>query len=283
MEDLNKMDMEEKITFVTSRYSVPGHLSKEEAFGKLMEQIGHEKTSAPVATRNRHRILWYAPAASLALIFTLFLTFRAFQPLKIVAESGEQQTIELPDGSGVYLNAMSEIRYSEKKFNKNRTLRLNGEAYFEVIEGSLFTVAAEQGNIKVLGTSFNVHSRDDYFKVSCITGTVLVETAARSDTLSRGESVSWINNEYYKKIEPEIRKALSWKDGEFYYESTELRFVLDEIERQFGVSINASGIENRRFTGSFFRGDLEEALEIVCIPMELAFEITDQGQVSISP
>ena len=283
MEDFNKMDMEEKITLVTSRYTVPGSLSKEEAFGKLKDRIKDEERSAPVVTRNRSRILWYAAAASLALMIALFFTFREFQQSKIMAGAGEQQTIELPDGSGVYLNAMSEIRYSEKDFQKKRTLRLNGEAYFDVKEGSLFTVASEQGNIKVLGTSFNVHSRDDFFKVSCITGRVLVETAFKSDTLSRGESVSWINNEYHKILEPDIRKALSWKDGEFYYESTELRFVLDEIERQFGVSINASGIENRRFTGSFYHGNLEEALEIVCIPMELEFEISKEGKVSISP
>lgn len=283
MEDFNKMDMEDKISLITSRYNVPGSLSKEEVFGKLMDRIEQQETTASVMTRNRSRIFWYAAAASLALIIALFFTFREFQPSKIMAGTGEQLTIVLPDGSSVHLNAKSEIRYSENNFQKKRTLRLNGEAYFEVKEGSLFTVASEQGEIRVLGTSFNVHSRDDYFKVSCITGRVLVETADRSDTLSRGESVSWINKEYYKTIEPDIRKALSWKDGEFYYESTELRFVLDEIERQFGVSINASGIENRRFTGSFYRGNLEEALEIVCIPMELTFEITDQGKISISP
>lgn len=283
MEDFKKMDMDEKITLVTSRYTVPDSLSKEEAFGKLMDRIKEEETPEPFVTPRRSRIIWYFAAASLAVILVLFFTFRQFQPSRIMAGAGEQLILDLPDGSDVQLNAMSEIRFSENKFQKKRTLRLNGEAYFEVKEGSLFTVASEQGEIRVLGTSFNVHSRDDYFKVSCITGRVLVETAARSDTLSRGESVSWINSKYAKTIEPDIRKALSWKDGEFYYESTELRFVLDEIERQFGVSINASGIKDRHFTGSFYRGNLQEALEIVCIPMELTFEITDQGKVSISP
>jgi len=283
MEDFNTMDMEEKITYVTSRYSVPGGLSREEAFGKLMHHIDQKDKSEPVMTRNRSRMILYSAAASLALIIALFFTVRQFQQSKIMAGTGEQPTVKLPDGSDVYLNSMSEIRYSEKNFQKKRTLRLNGEAFFEVKEGGVFTVASSLGNIKVLGTSFNVHARDDYFKVSCITGRVLVETAAGSDTLSRGESVSWINNKYAKTTEPDIRKALSWKEGEFYYESTELRFVLDEIERQFGVSINASGIENRRFTGSFFHGKLEEALEIVCIPMDLEFEISTEGTVSISP
>lgn len=283
MEDFKKMDIEEKIAIVASRYTVPGGLSNEEAFGKLMERIERKEIPSPMVTRKRSRILYYTVAASLVLIITLFFTFRDFQQLKIVAGTGEQQVLELPDGSGVFLNAMSEVRYSEKKFQKNRTLRLNGEAFFEVKEGSKFTVESKQGKIEVLGTSFNVHSRDDYFKVSCLTGRVVVTAASETDTISRGESVSWINNEYHKTREQEINKTLSWRDGEFYYESTELRFVLDEIERQFGVSINASGVKNRLFTGSFYRGNLEEALQIVCIPMDLDYEILEQGKVRISP
>lgn len=282
MEDFNKMDMEDRIMLVTSRYQVPGVLSKEEAFGKLMGRMeGRPIAPAPVGVR--YRIFWYAAAASLALFIALFFTFRESRQLRIMAGTGEQQHLELPDGSSVYLNAMTEIRYSGKDFQKNRLLRLNGEAFFDVKAGGLFTVESVHGNIRVLGTSFNVHSRDDYFKVSCISGRVLVEISSRKDTLGRGESVSFINHEYHKILEPEIGKAMAWKDGEFYYESTELRFVLDEIERQFGVSISASGIENRRFTGSFYRGSLEQALQIVCIPMDLDFEILERGKVSISP
>jgi ferric-dicitrate binding protein FerR (iron transport regulator) len=187
MEDFKKMDMEEKITLVTSRYTIPGGLSNQEAFGKLIERIERKEIPSPKATRSRSRVLLYSAAASLALIITLFFTIRNLQQLKFVAGVGEQQVVDLPDGSGVYLNAMSEIRYSEKDFQKNRTLRLNGEAYFEVKEGSLFTVESDQGKIEVLGTSFNVQSRDDYFKVSCLSGRVVVTAASETDTIRRGE------------------------------------------------------------------------------------------------
>jgi ferric-dicitrate binding protein FerR (iron transport regulator) len=266
---------------------VPNGLSKEEAFRKLMGRMEQEEipgTSIPrFRSRIRPRIFLYAAAASVALIFALVFTFPEFQQVKLMAGAGEQPFISLPDGSGVYLNAMSDIRYSEKKFQKNRTVRLNGEACFEVKEGDLFTVTSKQGKIKVLGTTFNVHSRDDYFKVSCIAGRVLVEIASARDTIGPGESISLIFNEYRKVREPENIYAISWRDGEFHYESTELRFVLDEIERQFNVSIKASGIEDRRFTGSFYSGNLKQALEFVCIPMELDFEIMEEGKVSIFP
>jgi transmembrane sensor len=283
MEAFKHMDMEEKISFFLDRYNVPGTLSHDEAFGKLMKRIEGGEGSSLKADRNRFRVLYLSAAASVALLVALFLSYRELRPVKISAGTGEKQFVELPDGSSIYLNAMSEIRYSSKKFQKNRLLRLNGEAYFEVKQGNLFTVESSNGIIRVLGTSFNVHSRDEYFKVSCFTGRVLVETASHSDTIGAGESLSYISNEYHKQREPDIFKARRWRDGEFYYESTELRFVLDEIERQFGVSIEASGIENRRFTGSFYSGNLEEALQIVCIPMDLEFQILAPGKVSISP
>jgi transmembrane sensor len=283
MEAFKKMDMEEKISFVADLYNVPATLSNDEAFGKLMERIDRGEPFSTKAARNKFRMLYFSAAASLALMVALFLSIRELRPVKIIAGTGEQPIVELPDGTGVYLNAMSEIRYSSKKFQKNRLLRLNGEAYFEVKQGSVFTIVSSHGKISVLVTSFNVHSRDEYFKVSCFTGRVLVETASRSDTIGPGESLSYISGEYRKQKELDISKALGWRDGEFYYESTELRFVLDEIERQYGVSIEASGIENRRFTGSFYSGNLEEALQIVCIPMDLEFQILEPGKVSISP
>jgi transmembrane sensor len=281
MEAFKKLDMEEKISFVAERYMVPGTLNNDEAFGILMERI--ECGELPSTRAIRNKILYLSAAASLALMVALFISFRELRHVKISAGPGEQQAVELSDGSGVHLNAMSEIRYSARRFQKNRLLKLNGEAYFEVKEGRLFTVESANGKITVLGTTFNVNSRDDYFKVSCFTGHVLVETAAHTDTIGSGESISFIDNEYRMQREPDIFKAQSWRDGKFYYESTELRFVLDEIERQFGVSIKASGIENRRFTGSFYSGNLEEALQIVCIPMDLEFQILEPGKVSISP
>lgn len=283
MEAFKKMDMEEKISFVTDRYRVPGTLTNDEAFTKLMERIEGGELSSPESARNKFRILYISAAASVALLVALFLSYRELRPVKISTGTGEKQVAELPDGTSVYLNAMSEIRYSLKKFQNNRRLRLNGEAYFEVKHGSVFAVESSHGKIMVLGTSFNVNSRDEYFKVSCFTGRVLVETDSQSDTLGPGESLSYINREYRKQREPDISRALAWRDGKFYYESTELRFVLDEIERQFGVSIEASGIEHRRFTGSFYSGNLEEALQIVCIPMDLEFQILEPGKVKISP
>jgi transmembrane sensor len=283
MEDFKKLDMEQKIEFVTSMYSVPGSLSKEEAMSRLMDRIDrNEKYNIP-GIHTRQRILYFSAAASIALIIALFFVIVDFSKVEIASLPGEQILHYMPDGSTVNLNADSEIKYSGKKFKNKRTLQLNGEAYFEVKEGNIFTIESKNGKVEVLGTSFNVHSRENYFKVSCSSGQVLVTSGNLSDTLCRGGSVSLINDNYFKYIDTEIEQTLNWRNGEFYYKSTELRFVLNEIERQFNVSIEAFGIENRLFTGSFYSDSLEEAIQIVCIPMDLEFKYLDKGKIRIYP
>jgi len=283
MEDFNKLDMDQKIELVTSMYSVPGSVSKEEAMRRLMERIDRKEKNIIPGIHTHRRILYFSAAASIAFVIALFFVMVDFSRVKIASVPGEQILHHMPDGSTVNLNADSEIKYSGKDFNKKRTLQLNGEAYFEVQEGNIFTVESKNGKVEVLGTSFNVHSRDDYFKVSCNSGRVLVSSGNHSDTLCRGESLSLINDYYFKYIDAEIEQSLNWRNGEFYYKSTELRFVLNEIERQFNVSIEAFGIENRLFTGSFYSGNLDEAIQIVCIPMDLEFEYLGKGKIRIYP
>jgi transmembrane sensor len=249
----------------------------------LMERLGQHDNVNLSGVPARRRILYFSAAASLALLISVLIVLWDFNQVKIVSGTGEQKVIALPDGSEIYLNAVSSVRYSEKNFLENRTLQLNGEAYFEVKEGSLFTVESRMGTIKVLGTSFNVHSREDYFNVCCLSGSIIVTAGNITDTIGSRESISLINGKYLKAQEPEFEKTIFWRTGEFYYKSTDLRFVLDEIERQFGVSIEASGIENRRFTGSFYSGSLEEAIQIVCIAMDLEFEFIEEGKIRISP
>lgn len=64
-----------------------------------------------------------------------------------------------------------------------------------------------------------------------------------------------------------------WTAGEFNFEEESLENVFDEIERQFNVSIQYSSVAERSFSGSFNRGDLEIALQVVCEPMNLTFDL----------
>ena len=72
------------------------------------------------------------------------------------------------------LNSKSTITFNKHNWDTNRTLELNGEAFFDVEKGNTFTVKTSQGNVSVLGTEFNVNASVDFFRVSCYEGKVKV-------------------------------------------------------------------------------------------------------------
>mgnify|MGYP001812689396 FL=1 len=86
----------------------------------------------------------------------------------------ENKEVVLPDSSEILLNADSEITYSSKKWDKERNVSLEGEAFFKVAKGKRFTVSTDHGTVAVLGTQFNVENRKGFFEVTCFEGLVSV-------------------------------------------------------------------------------------------------------------
>jgi ferric-dicitrate binding protein FerR (iron transport regulator) len=87
---------------------------------------------------------------------------------------GEHINYQLPDGSVIAMNAESKISFNRNKFMKKRFVEMEGEAFFNIQKGGPFTIRTKSADIHILGTSFNVYSRDQAFKVSCVTGKIKV-------------------------------------------------------------------------------------------------------------
>ncbi|QKX04790.1 hypothetical protein HN014_07635 [Aquimarina sp. TRL1] len=205
-------------------------------------------------------------AASILLIIGLF-----FNTITHSTAHGEKRTVALPDGSSVELNAASSIRYKRFFWQNNREIQLTGEAYFVVTKGEKFSVHTTSGEVKVLGTRFNLKDRANQYKVSCYEGKVQVTTAEDySVKLEKGETISVIN----KKISEEktLHTEPLWKKGESLFDSVPLGEVLDEIERQYNISFVRGAIPQEKiFTGGFIHTDLEIALETVLTPMGITY------------
>ena len=99
--------------------------------------------------------------------------------------------VALPEGSNVIVDTHSHINFDPQSFKDNRTIHLEGRAFFDVTEGTPFTVNTENGIIKVLGTSFSVHSFDTYLEVICESGKVQVSGTYNTDSivLTKGKTV----------------------------------------------------------------------------------------------
>jgi ferric-dicitrate binding protein FerR (iron transport regulator) len=284
MGEFNGQEIERLILARTAEFKIPEEKTAADALAQLKVRIAVNGESTVKLETGRTRMIYLITsiAAGLLLFLGMWQILQKRAEDKFITGKGLHKEYQLPDGSRVALNADSKILWSAKKFINNRHINLEGEAFFNVTKGSTFTISTEKGDVKVLGTSFNVHARDNSFKVSCFTGRVLVSAGNGSVTLSQGESAELSDDDLRNFLEKDLNRTNSWINGEFFYENTCLIRVFEEIERQFNVKIDVKGSENEFFTGSFTNKDLRSALDIVCIPMGLNYEIGRNKKILIT-
>ncbi len=154
-------------------------------------------------------------------------------------EKGEQYQVRLPDGTKVWLNAASSLKYpSSFSQTKERRVELNGEAYFEVAKDKAhpFVVSTAQQSIEVLGTHFNVNSYID----EEITKTTLLEGAVKingSVLLKPGEEAVLAKSGSLAIHSVDTENAVAWKNGLFIFEDETLKTAMNKIARWYNVEI----------------------------------------------
>ncbi len=217
------------------------------------------------------------------LIIISYLSF-IIQPFSNKQTNGwisRDSGIYLPDSSFVSLNKESKIRYSQKNWDQNRSVELQGEAYFKVNKGSRFTVITKQGIVSVLGTKFDVKDRPAYYEVTCFSGLVKVEsTNSKNTVLLKPHKRFCIINKKEVSTTLVSNPKPDWLNGESSFTSIPFHQVIDEIERQYKVKITTKGIdEDFLFTGGFTHNNLEMALKAITIPVNLHYEIKNDKVV----
>lgn len=223
-----------------------------------------------------------AVAAVMLLLIGFYSVSLVFLNEKIKTGFASQTTVKLPDGTLITLNAGSKLAWSERRFDKERTVTVDGEAFFDVKKGSRFTIKTHNGNVTILGTQLNVFSRENDFRVSCITGKVGVSSGSSEVVLLPGEKAGLTNSGLQKTTSAHIEQTAAWKEGIFYFEDQPLVSIFGEIERQFNVSVKYKGNPGRLITVSFTNRKLEEALDVVCIPMGLKYELDKNNNINIT-
>lgn len=269
---------------MASRLEIPGNKTKDEAWAALSAKISSSSSTKVIPL---YRKVWIGVAASVALTLGAFFLFKAVDQVKIRTSFAETKTIFLPDSSEVTINAASVLTYSKRNWRKSRELQLEGEAFFDVKKGSRFSVLTHLGDVQVLGTSFNVKTRNERLIVSCKTGRVKVFDADHSsdEVIIPGQSVTVDRGENLTTPQQIALDFVdTWREGHYYFESRPLREVFEELERQYDVQLNLmdADLERRFYTGYFNNANLEEALKLVCIPMGLRYTINENNTVTIN-
>ncbi len=220
-------------------------------------------------------------AASILLVgsvYMIYLINEGSSSSPTMVSSAEKTNFILPDSSFVALNAGSKISYDWKNA---REVKLSGEAFFHVKKGSTFDVITTLGTVSVVGTQFNVEVWDDFFEVICFEGEVRVNSGSDEISLTKGRS--WRSIEGEKSL---VKKSLEeipdWRQGESRFTSIPLKYVFDELERQYNVRVFTEDIDLRqRFTGAFPHDNINLALKSISVPLNLSYKL-EENEVQIS-
>lgn len=253
--------------------------SKAVAWKALESKINStQESNTRVIPINRN--YWFIGiAASFTLLMGALYLLNLSKDIRIETGYAESEMIYLPDSSIIYLNADSQVSYSEKGWGENRELTLEGEAFFEVKRGSNFAVNTDNGTVQVLGTSFNVRSRPNAFNVACKTGKVRVENTQNQVILTPGLSTRLKKGQLIEPVEVSVSSVDSWRNGESFLDGATLEDAFNELERLFNVNVNHSFPQTKLDgTGTFYLDtkSLTDAVQSIAILKGLEYNIEDE-------
>jgi len=267
-----------KFKEILGRYEVPFNKTEEQALLEVERKIASGITSKEVKVLSINWLRIASAAAAIIIVASAaFFMLSGGKNVEFATTEGQLKQVELPDGSKATLNAATKISFNDD-WSENRTVSLEGEAFFEVLKGSDFIVKTAQGDVRVLGTSFDVFARQEKFDVKCFTGKVEVSSQNQTVVLNPGNEINFENGAM--KVETFKGSTERWIDEVFEFKGEPLENVLLEIERQFNVSIEVESTEAHLIDVVFTKADgLENALKQVCIPIGYIYSIGNNNWV----
>ncbi|MCA5004022.1 FecR family protein [Sphingobacterium bovistauri] len=200
----------------------------------------------------------------------------------ISTPAGGEYQVKLSDGTFVFLNAKSSIKFPTIFRGDDRRVEISGEVYFDVSHNPQkpFIVQAGDQTIKVLGTEFNINSYSKIkgIKTTLIEGSVLVRSNLKniSKVLKPGqESILDQNHSKFSVSNVDLESAVAWKNGYFIFQDEELEDIMNQISRWYDVDIEYRNInKSTQFGGAISKyRKLEDVLSLLELTDKVKFKI----------
>ena len=202
---------------------------------------------------------------------------------KLTTPIGGEYSLVLSDGTKVFLNADSELKYPVELSDGKRIVDLKGEAYFEVHKDSLrpFVVRVNGAEVTVLGTSFNVNTYGDDGQIY----TTLVNGAVRVSSVKNGQaevlkpgmqSVMDVQSGQLTVREVDVEPYVAWREGRFVFRAMTLDLIMRQLQRwyDFEVFYQNPELKDYEFRGVIKRDmDLDKVLSVIKVTTNVDFEV----------
>ena len=201
---------------------------------------------------------------------------------------GGQYQINLPDGSNVWLNSESSLKFPTVLLDEALKVELKGEAYFEIksrMKNNVrlaFIVASttEDGKnqeVEVLGTHFNIksYSNESTIQTTLLEGSVRVTNlnSNKVNLLSPGQQAI-INNNNTKIADADLEEVMAWKKGNFIFNNMPLLEIIKQLERWYDVDVDYNNVPNSHYHGFISKNvTLTQVLEMLELTGDLKFKV----------
>ncbi|OQP64051.1 hypothetical protein A3860_21810 [Niastella vici] len=271
----------------------------EEGLNKVLDQL-QLVPATPVATLSKKDPIWKRGIAAAVIIMVLgsiayWYVSRQNAHNAAVAllekhnARGTKSTIVLPDGSKIWLNADSKIKYPPAFAGRLREVYLSGEAFFDVAKDATkpFIIHLSKGTVKVVGTSFNIraYENEKLIETSVSTGRVAfiparTKAVQQPDTIfiTPNNKVRYSLNDDQVKVEPTAAaEDKAWTEGKLIFKALTLEEIAIELERNFGKKVVFVDEEPKqyRLTGTFENNSLEDILFYLSKTKNFNYTITN--------
>lgn len=202
---------------------------------------------------------------------------------KVSAERGQKANIILPDGTKVWINSDSELKYGSNFNSKERNVYLSGQAFFEVAENkeAPFIVNTPYMAVKALGTSFDVKAYPEELLQTMVLVEGKAEVSTESDKLilSPNQRIDFNvdNLSLYKTESIEGEDFSLWRKDIFYFHDQPLQDIVKILSRQYNIEFvfNDESVKKYKFSGTVANTSLTSILQIFSLTSPLRYEIKD--------
>jgi transmembrane sensor len=281
-----------KIWSVAGNPGTAPETNEDAAWEKINRKISIQPETtrlAPAPQTKDYRWVWKVAAGLVIILGTVLVLFRNKTDLqnpglafvKYETPAGKRAKISLPDGSTVWLNGGSSLRYPKQFAANSREVQLQGEAFFEVAKDASkpFRISAGETITEVKGTSFNVDAtaRQEEIIVSVVTGKVeLREEENPGNRVLLTPNQTGRFNATAHKVTSETTSDLNfmaWQTGILRFQNAELETVAHDLEKFYGKKIifRNEQLKNCHLTSTFDHQSLEEVLEVLHLTLSLDF------------
>lgn len=192
---------------------------------------------------------------------------------------GGQYQLMLADGSRVWLNAASSLRFPASFVGKERKVELMGEVYFEVAKNAAmpFKVKVHGMEVEVLGTHFNINSYDNesMVRTTLLEGSIKINKDDKSSLLKPGQQAQMNEAGEIKIISNvDVEEAIAWKEGKFQFDKADIHAIMRQLARWYDVEVEYKGNVSSHFGGTISRDvNLSQVLNMLHLTGEVNFKI----------